>query len=1075
MSAPSFSSFPPSFSSFPDIEVGPSRVASSTAKKGEEKERKRKDKKLRDKESKNGRENETFRKYKSEREVDRSWDTEHDERVKNKQDTLQRRSGSPPLYFTDKKGDPLNVTYGGLHAGSVPKYQAVARGRQILGLPRGWTVIHSSGKGIEIGMGGRRKMHTLTDTRSRALLQATPTRRLLTSDSHNYKYKETEGFLRVRSGRQRPEDQSYRSILNRRTDRDSGSSGSSGSETEDSITSDDDVAATTLTALQIKLKALEERLSTDPSQVSVWLSLLQYSLSNVPVTSKNAARVRSEITTSILARALSAHPDNRKLTLLRLKYVAAGEELWHKSKVRAEWESALQEADDVEVWIAWLDWRLRKGERGMDGIMEDAGRVLNKLQQNEVGQLRAIWRIAIALRDAGYGERATAIFQAQAELIFEIPQSMYGLPLEHQLDALEEFWESEAPRLGEAGAKGWASWVAAGRPDHVPSGFGARDTDASPDDSDPYRRWSADELVCDKKKLLPSRTIDDVDDPYATVLFSDIRPFLWQWSTAKAKHAFRLVWISYLGLHVPGFVSSLSTRPSENFDDRWAYTPFATEYKLNSLFPLDSTSKLTTADSFAGVLVGKERSYSSEFGPVKDWAFGIVNPLGSLLDGEGKGKGAFWDEQDVAGVNVGLVKRIFEGCRMVGLDDEDAQWDSLALAFEAALSIKSAVKLSRSFLSAVRNSLAHWANHARLERLRGHPADARKIYNTVLVGSPTNFQRPGVGCLWWDWAEMEWLLSDSDAALEVILKSVDMQGAGGIIILRCKRALEDKIRSIGDPSRWNEQQAWIRLKALSELLTSGPSAALRVFDEYLSDASSRPGTVAHESLSIASLMMLYRHGETLRNPTPPGLLRDRVHAVVDHYPSNTLAMRLFLEMEKGQSVWGRVRALLSEDDRGWREKDLARRLMEIWATLCWEKGKWLEEKERIRSALGVAVEGARTRGSSILWRIAIEFERRNGDLQRGRNLIFRAVGECPLVKELYLLAFGALRSVFSPPELDGFAETMAERGIRLRKGLDEVLEGWTDPSRGMRETEDGYGEEEIEHRARELRRLMPYH
>ena len=40
-----------------------------------------------------------------------------------------------------------------------------------------------------------------------------------------------------------------------------------------------------------------------------------------------------------------------------------------------------------------------------------------------------------------------------------------------------------------------------------------------------------------------------------------------------------------------------------------------------------------------------------------------------------------------------------------------------------------------------------------------------------------------------------------------------------------------------------------------------------------------------------------------------------------------------------------------------------------------------------------------------------------------------------------MLAFGPLRSAFSPRELDAFVDIMAERGIRMRKGVDEYLEG----------------------------------
>lgn len=80
-----------------------------------------------------------------------------------------------------------------------------------------------------------------------------------------------------------------------------------------------------------------------------------------------------------------------------------------------------------------------------------------------------------------------------------------------------------------------------------------------------------------------------------------------------------------------------------------------------------------------------------------------------------------------------------------------------------------------------------------------------------------------------------------------------------------------------------------------------------------------------------------------------------------------------------------------------------------------------------------------------------------------------------IVAELYLLAFGPLRSVFTGRELQDWGEVMVERGLRLRRGLDEELEGWVDD--GGQKGARGTGEEEvdeIEYNARELRRLRPY-
>ena len=101
----------------------------------------------------------------------------------------------------------------------------------------------------------------------------------------------------------------------------------------------------------------------------------------------------------------------------------------------------------------------------------------------------------------------------------------------------------------------------------------------------------------------------------------------------------------------------------------------------------------------------------------------------------------------------------------------------------------------------------------------------------------------------------------------------------------------------------------------------------------------------------------------------------------------------------------------------------------------------------------------------------IELEVIDGNLTQAKNLFFLAIKECPLVKELYLLAYGPLRSVFESRELIKIMEGMVERGLRLRKDLEEPEEI---VQAGSRERDNNYGEEDIEYNAEELRRLRPY-
>ncbi|TFK87990.1 DUF1740-domain-containing protein [Polyporus arcularius HHB13444] len=1096
MSAPSFSSFPPTFSSFPDLDPGPStRPASSTRDdkdRSKEKERKHRKKSQRGEDEERDSDGERKKKHKRERHREREDSTgarrrsqsrsqsrarhdrhDHqyapidDERRKLEEDrryrdeeTVRPSAKEGLVYYTDRKGDPLNVRFDGLYAGDVPRYRLVDWGRKVLGLSPALSVVHRGRGGVEVAPFGRRSMPALTDSRSRRLLAAEPKRRLLASSDDKYTYSEIDGFLRISTTRPRADDQRYREIELSKQDYDSDESDVSD---ESGASSDDDTDTSPMTARQAAIVCLREKLDANPQDVQSWLALYAHNVATVPSTQKNASKARVDIGLSVLLDAIKAHPNNARSKTLRLKYLKVGEERWEPDRLNREWEEAIK-VDDVEIWLAWLDWRIRSTVDILQTLAVDAARALKTLtaRGDEVGQLRIMWRVAVALKDAGWVERANAIFQAQAELLFSMPPRLSGRSLHEQLDALEEFWESGVTRLGESGASGWVGWEASGRPEQPlpPSKL----SEAEPRSSDPYSQWAASETLADRTRTLSPRSEDEKNtDIQAVVFFDDIRSFLLSLRTPRAKDVFRRIWLAFVGLQVPGFVQSLSERPEDNTDDRWACSQLVSPSYLASVFPADKDTKRITADAQAGVLIGREREYRSGFGPVKDWGYETIAPLDVI----GPSNWTMWTSEDVQGVDASLAREIFRHCR---LGDEDAHWDVLNLAFEAAMNLKSAVKVSKTLLANARESLPHWAAHARLECLRGRLDDARKVYQTILIASHQSF--PGAGALWWDWAQMEWLARNPDLAQQVIIRASGVAGSGGIAVLRAKRHFESLLTQELLQAPWREREAWIKIAGLLELLTSSsPHSALALLDSHL-DAL-QPRTTAHESLTVAALVLLYNHGSILKNPTPPALLRERVERAVEVYPSNTAIMGIFLEAEKGQGIWGRVRAMLGETttEGTGKEKGVARRVAEVWVA-NWEKGRWEAEVERIRNGLAAAVEDDRTRGSAILWKLYVAFEIRAGQLGRAKKVLYRAVGQCPLVKELYLLAFGPLRTVFEERELIQFGEAMMERDIRLREGLPAVGE----VEDGTVKTEEDSEEEgdEIEHDARELRRLKPY-
>jgi hypothetical protein len=247
-------------------------------------------------------------------------------------------------------------------------------------------------------------MPALTDSRAGALLAAPPKVKFPQSGD-TFKHEEVDGILLLTSKRSKQKHgQPYRSITSPKGDVESPYGSAPTSEDEDGGSSGDDENDTPiLTSQQETLRLLEQQLNAEPYSVAKWLLLLSHTLSGIPIMSKNASKARSEISISILARALAADLRNRTSNVLRFKYMKAGEQVWHESKIRAEWEEALK-TGGVDLWMEWLEWRIRKADKGVDGIIEDATRILRAFKYDEPGEIariRVFWRVAVTLQNAG--------------------------------------------------------------------------------------------------------------------------------------------------------------------------------------------------------------------------------------------------------------------------------------------------------------------------------------------------------------------------------------------------------------------------------------------------------------------------------------------------------------------------------------------------------------------------------------------------------------------------------------------------------------------------------------------------
>lgn len=259
------------------------------------------------------------------------------------------------------------------------------------------------------------------------------------------------------------------------------------------------------------------------------------------------------------------------------------------------------------------------------------------------------------------------------------------MPFATQLDELEEYWETECPRILEDGTIDWRHWYQSGKPETVPLPP-AISTGTEIRDLDPYRQWALQELSLDRSSLFSTRTTSNEDgDPYSMILFPDIRGALVKVTCPQAKHALRLATLCFFGLPLPGLLQEFSLdEPEHNWDDRWNMKSFLDLNHVASLFPDDSEKKGLIGESIAGATIAQEKEYRDSFGPVKHWGFRSLAPFDILMRG-GRARQAFWGPADVQNVDTKVILRTFAQLRQ---GDNDMEWDALALLFEEAVNVK---------------------------------------------------------------------------------------------------------------------------------------------------------------------------------------------------------------------------------------------------------------------------------------------------------------------------------------------------------------------------------------------------
>ena len=228
--------------------------------------------------------------------------------------------------------------------------------------------------------------------------------------------------------------------------------------------------------------------------------------------------------------------------------------------------------------------------------------------------------------------------------------------------------------------------------------------------------------------------------------------------------------------------------------------------------------------------------------------------------------------------------------------------------------------------------------------------------------------------MWWSWAEMEWIHGAHSSSTRILCAAVDITlpldvADTRIALLRSRKAYDSVLKTGGVAV--GVKGFLLQCLALLELIHSHDvTRALAVFADYKSElginkSEDREYRLVDERLGVASALLIYHHMHTLRNIGRPIILRNHVGALVPDFPGNTVLLGIWLESERGEAVWGRVRTGVAKSVIGGAGStarsatsrvSVARWAWAIWVE-TWERGAW--HAERARNVLRRALEDSR--------------------------------------------------------------------------------------------------------------------
>ncbi|OHW90019.1 DUF1740 domain-containing protein [Colletotrichum incanum] len=978
------------------------------------------------------------------------------------------------FFFFDKKGDPLIRRYGGNDRSRVPIYRRGYHGR-VLGSD-GYLFIHRDGpqERFSIRMPGEGS----STLRDRALFQskvhrAKPKRiRLWNEPNGNKPCDAEEEFVPLStsvkrrrnevpesSGDERP---SYRSIEGKAKAHEfSDSDLDFDSDSQEEIDLDMD------NPLKQRSIQLSRQVKEHPENIEAWLELIKHqdvllnagqSL-NREVTKAEVhsfAEIKISMFESALAQAKKPEDEERLLLGLMLE----GSKVWSTTKLDSRWEEVAKKHDSSFcLWKSRVDHKLTSlstfqytdikamhanrlravSKQANVSVSPSPGHVTNDSDISRYEQMIFVFlRVTRFAYGAGFRELAIAAWQALLELNLQRPSNCEDMTVTQILASFKDFWEDEAPRIGEKSASGWNYYVEANGA--VDQAEPQRDDGSTQGSRDVYKSWGATEQLRATNSRSPARATDDVleDDPYRVVMFSDIEELLFVIPSGVVLAIWKqLVDAFLLFCCLPSaFRTSDWTEAAENdtliagsmslFEIDVLQKPnepdFVDESKKTPVFHQDVSRFVASPDSlFAGpdwfsLFSGWTSTSKTSDGPV-DLAW-VANALRLLASSKGFGELAEY-----------------------------------SLSIEAVNDPSNIKKRAKTFIKQDPSNLRLYNAYALAEVAHGKHEVGQQVVASATGLISTSNSSDGL-ILWKTWAWMDLHAGNNVQAIARLCAATDgsFRNAPETVIVAPSQLLKAHQSFLANLERQisaghlDDAVVTAECLALLAYLTvqegSEPtseaqgsiSAAMERIWTMSSELCTRGQSKSptHERLLQAGARLLYHNAS--RGPFRRAYLRDQLSQFIEFFPRNTIFLSLFSWASTTFGIDDPVRDILRKVVLANGNDCISNHIFAVRYEL--QKGN----VHSTQAAFERALDSPACKSSPDLWRCYIKFSyARKQFRSKAKDVFFRGLRHCPWSKDLAIEAYTTLINVMDEFELRSIFNTMTSKGLRIHVDLDEFV------------------------------------